>query len=95
MIILPRKISWILFRLDNYPVLVINDVTGNEAKNRGLWIKHPPLENIIVGGVQWKKYIYEHHDGPYNMRTIAFVTEYQGKWLGVEFSNSGELDSVH
>jgi len=85
----------IIFRLNKYPVLAINYVTEQEARDRGLWIKHAPVETIVVDNVKWEKFIYTHYDGPFGMRTITYATEFQGKWLGIEFRTSGELDEVH
>ena len=45
----------VIFRLDDYPVLVINYVNKEEALNRGLWAKHKPVDSMIVDSRQWRK----------------------------------------
>ncbi len=87
--------SDVLFRLDGYPVVVINYVTRQEARDRGLWIKHKPVESLSVDNIHWQKFVYNHYDGPFGMRTVTYATTFREKWLGLEFRTSGELDEVH
>ena len=44
----------VIFRFDGYPIICINFVDSTEASKRGLWLKHQPVGNIILSGVQSK-----------------------------------------
>ncbi len=65
-----------------------------EGRRRGAWFGHEPVEDIQLHGHAGKKYIYEHDDGPFSTRTVAYVVAYRDKYLGLEFRAPGELNEV-
>ena len=85
----------VMFRFDGYPVLVINWVSEKEGRSRGLWPGHEPVRTVELAGLEGKKYIYRHYDGPFSMRTISFVVEHRGRLLGIEFRTNCPLDPIH
>ena len=72
-------------RHDGYPVISIALETEQGARRRGLWSKHDPVGEIELGGRDGKRYVYHHYDGPFSMRTVSYVVEHDGKYLGLEF----------
>ncbi|MCZ6485253.1 MAG: hypothetical protein O6826_06110 [Acidobacteria bacterium] len=85
----------VLLRYDGYPVISIRHVDEPEGRSRGLWIKHQAVDSIELGQREGLKYIYDHYDGPFYMRTVSYVVEHGGKFLGLEFRTDGEaLDEV-
>ena len=60
----------------------------------GLWVKHQPVGDILLSGVQGKKYEYTHYDAVFGMPVQSYVIKYKGKQLGLEFRKSGDLGSV-
>lgn len=65
-----------------------------EGRRRGAWFGHEPVEDIQLNGHAGKKYIYDHNDGPFSVRTVAYVVPFRGKFLGLEFRTPGELNAV-
>ncbi len=85
----------VLLRYDGYPVISIRHVDRQEGRSLGLWIKHQAVESIELGQREGLKYIYDHYDGPFYMRTVSYVVEHGGKFLGLEFRTDREvLDEV-
>jgi len=75
------------------PVLVrFTDET--EGRKRGAWFGHEPIEKITLGGREGNKFIYEHWDGPFGARTVSYVVEHQGEFLGLEFRADGDLSEI-
>lgn len=75
----------VLFRYQGYPVLVVNYIDEAEGKSRGLWPGHERAGEIELAGRSGNKYVYDHYDGPSSMRTVSYVVEHRGKFLGLEF----------
>jgi len=65
-----------------------------EGRRRGAWFGHEPAGDIQLSNRAGKKYIYEHQEGPFSTRTVAYVVEYRGKFLGLEFRTPDELNAV-
>ena len=77
----------------NVPMLVRwTDEAG--AQGHDLWFGHAPVMEMNLAGVNGKKYIYDHHDGPSSSRTVSYVIPFKGKFLALEFRTEGELDSA-
>lgn len=51
-------------------------------------------KGIELDGRPGKKYVYDHRDGPFRARTIAYVIPYRDKYLGLEFQTDRELYAV-
>lgn len=100
----PSAYSWkehhggrdVQFRYDGFPLIAINRTTEEEARKRGLWAKHRPVDDdIVLGGRVGRKYIYRHYDGPFYMQTLSYVVEDEGKYVALEFrTQNTELDST-
>jgi hypothetical protein len=85
----------VLLRYDGYPVISIRHADEQEGRRHGLWIKHEAVGSIELDRREGLKYIYDHYDGPFYMRTVSYVVEYGGKFLGLEFrTDREELDDV-
>ncbi len=83
----------VLLRYDGYPVISIRHADEQEGRSHGLWINHEAVETIELDQREGLKYIYNHYDGPFYMRTVSYVIEYGGKFLGLEFrTDREELD---
>lgn len=80
----------VLFRYDGFPVVAVNFVSREEGKKRGLWVGKEPAGTIHLGNRDGKRYVYRHYDGPSYMRTMSYVVEHQGKYLGLEFRTGNE-----
>ncbi len=65
-----------------------------DGKKTGAWFGNEPVEKIKLGGHDGEKFIYEHYDGPFAARTVSYVVEYRGKFLGLEFRTGGELNEI-
>ncbi len=65
-----------------------------EGKKTGAWFGNEPTEKIKLNGRNGEKFIYEHYEGPFGARTVSYVIEYRGKFLGVEFRTDGELNEI-
>ncbi len=82
-------------RHDGFPVIVINYTTRQEAEGRGLWADHEPVGDVELAGKTGKKYVYNHYDGPFYMRTHSYVIEHNDRFLAVEFrTKSNSADSL-
>ncbi len=85
----------VLLRYDGYPVISIRHADEREGRSHGLWIKHKAVGSIELDKRGGLKYIYDHYDGPFYMRTVSYVVEHGGKFLGLEFrTDREELDDV-
>ena len=60
-----------------------------------MWFGHAPANEIELGGKKGFKYTYDHYDGPFYSRTIAYVIAYRGKYLGLEFRTDRDLDAIY
>jgi hypothetical protein len=83
-----------LFRYNGYPIICVNFVDSTEGRKRGLWLKHQPVADILLNGVQGKKYEYIHYDAFFGMLVQSYVINHKGKQLGLEFRKSGDLGTV-
>lgn len=84
-----------IFRHKGSPAVRVNFTNAAEGKKRGLWFDHEAAGEIELGGRKGVKYIYDHYDGPFSSRTIAYVIAYRGKYLGLEFRTDRDLDEVY
>ena len=85
----------LLLKHGGFPVMAINYTNENEAHDRGLWADHEPVGNIILANKKGKKYVYNYFNGPFFMRTLSYVIEYQSHFLAVEFRTENEtIDSL-
>jgi len=85
----------VIFRMDGYPVLMVNLLTEKRAEKRGLWARSAVHSAGSLSGMPAKHYRYDHFDGPFAMHTISWVVPWQRKYL--EFAlrtNATEPDSV-
>jgi hypothetical protein len=73
------------FRYGDTFVMRVVFVDATEARKRGLWASHTPQGPIRLGGIEGQRYTYDHHDGPFYIRTIAYVVPYRDRYLGLEF----------
>ena len=83
-----------LFRYHSGVPVLVRYTTEEEGRNRGVWFGHEPVAKIRLGGRDGEKFIYDHGDGPFVTRTIAYVVEYRDRYLGLEFRTDGELSPV-
>ena len=85
----------VLLRYDGYPVVSIRHVDEQEGRSHGLWIKHDAVGTIELDSRAGLKYIYDHYDGPFYMRTVSYVVEHGSRFLGLEFrTDREELDDI-
>ena len=84
----------VIFRYDNFPVLLVRSVSNNSRKKDWLWKPEDANGNVIINGETWNHYLYNHCDGPYCMRTLAYVSMHREKEIGVEFRTNKKLDQV-
>ncbi len=85
----------VLLRYDGYPVVSIRHVDEQEGRSHGLWIKHDAVGTIELDSRAGLKYIYDHYDGPFYMRTVSYVVEHGDRFLGLEFrTDREELDDI-
>jgi hypothetical protein len=71
----------VIFRMDGYPVLMISLLGRDRADQRGLWADHSPVATGLLAARPADHYVYDHHDGPFVMRTISWVVPWRGKFL--------------
>ena len=83
--VVERHGGGVLFRHDGYPVLSISHITAEEADDRGLWADHEPVGEAELAGRSAQRYVYHHQDVFTTMRTVSYVVDHRGKYLGVEF----------
>jgi len=81
------------FRFEGAPLVSISLTTRERAADRGLWGEHDPVGETELGGRPGALYRYEHYDGPFGMPVVSYVVPYRGRFLAVEFRNTG-LDAV-
>jgi len=84
----------VIFRFDGYPIICINYIDSTEGRQRGLWVKHQPVEDILLSNVPGKKYEYIHYDAVFGMQVQSYVINHKDKLLGLEFRKSGDLGPV-
>ena len=84
----------VLFRYDGYPIIAVNFIDSTEGRKRGLWVQHPPVDDITLGSNSGKKYEYTHYDAIFGMPVQSYVISHQGKLLGLEFRKSGDLGPI-
>ena len=85
----------LLLSHDGFPVVTINYTTRQEAGSRDLWADHEPVGNIELADKSGEKYIYNHFDGPFYMRTFSYVIEYKDRFLALEFRTKNDsVDSL-
>ncbi len=85
----------VIFRHNGMTAMRILFITESEGKDRGLWVKSKPVEEMEMGGRKGFRYVYNHQDFFSYVHTIACVLEYRGKLLGIEFrTDENMLDEV-
>jgi hypothetical protein len=84
----------ILLGYHSDPQVLVRYTDEAEGRQRGLWFGHAPADSIQLGGRPGKKYEYDHGDGPFYSRTIAYVVDYRDRYLGLEFRTNNELNDV-
>jgi hypothetical protein len=85
----------VLFRngSDGVPILVRYS-DEQEGRKRDIWFGHEAIEKITLAGHAGNKFIYTHHDGPFGARTVSYVVEHKGKFLGLEFRTPNDLNEI-
>ena len=68
--------------------------TEKEGRARGAGFGHPEDGLDVLAGRPCRRIIYDHHDGPFASRTIAYVLPVGDRFLGLEFRSTGPLDPV-
>lgn len=89
-----EKVGSVFFRYGCGVPVVVRFHDETEGRRRGAWFGHKPVEDIQLHGHAGKKYIYEHNDGPFSVRTVAYVVPFRDRYLGLEFRTPGELNEV-
>jgi hypothetical protein len=59
-------------------------VTERDARRRALWPGHEPTGDIELGGRPGRRYVYDHRDDPFALRTVSYVVEHRGQLLALE-----------
>ena len=72
-------------RWQDAPIINISFANKEQSKEHGLWARHEPVGEIALGGKKGLKYIYNHCDGPFCMRTISYVVAHKGGYIGLAF----------
>ena len=70
----------------NVRVVFVDESVGRE---RGLWFGHQAVSDESLGGRSAQKYVYDHYDGPFAVRTVSYVVPYRDRYLGIEFRPGG------
>ncbi len=84
-----------LFRYGGHPVISLRFTDEHQGKSHGLWFGNRPEKSIELAGKQGLKYVYNHYDAIFYMRTISYVVDYNDKYLGLEFrTDNQELDEI-
>ena len=84
-----------LFRYGGHPVISLRRTDEHQGKKHGLWFGHKPDKSIQLGGRDGLRYLYDHYDGPFYMRTISYVVELEDDYVGLEFrTENEELDEI-
>lgn len=89
-----EKAGSVFFRYGCGVPVVVRFHDEKEGRRRGAWFGHDPVQDIQLHGHAGKKYIYDHNDGPFSARTVAYVVPFRDKFLGLEFRTPGELNAV-
>ena len=89
-----EKAGSVFFRYGCGVPVVVRFHDEKEGRRRGAWFGHESVGDIQLNNRAGKKYIYEHQEGPFSTRTVAYVVAYRGKFLGLEFRTPGELNDV-
>ena len=84
----------LLFRFEGQVPVLVRFTSEEEGRDRGAWFGSEAVADVELGGRSGHKYIYDHYDGPFRARTIAYVISHQDRWLGLEFRSDGDLDPV-
>jgi hypothetical protein len=84
----------VFFRFEGKSLFRVSHVTEREGRERGLWITSAPIKRVKLGGRPGHLYIYRNFNGPRYSWWTAYVVEYRGKQLGVEFACKGDLGEV-
>lgn len=84
----------VLFRYGWGVTARVRYTNETDGKKTGAWFGNKPVEKIKLGGHDGEKFIYEHYDGPFAAKTVSYVIEYRGKFLGLEFRTGGELNDI-
>lgn len=82
--------SSVRLRWRDAPIVNISFIDRAESKRRGLWALHEPVGEIELGGKKGLKYIYDHCDGPFCMRTISYVVAHKGRYIGLAFRTADQ-----
>jgi hypothetical protein len=75
----------VLIRYDGGPIISIAWLTEESARRNGLWPRHDPVGPVQLGGRTGRLYRYKHYDGPFGMRTTAFVVPHHDRYFALEF----------
>jgi len=84
----------VLFGYDGGVPVLVRLTTEEEARGRGAWFGHAPEGPAHLDGIAGQRFIYQHTDGPFVSRTIAYVVPQGDRFLGLEFRCREELDPV-
>jgi len=84
----------VLFRYGWGVTARVRYTNETDGKKTGAWFGNKPFGKIKLGGYDGEKFIYEHYDGPFAAKTVSYVIEYRGKFLGLEFRSDGELNDI-
>ena len=68
------------------------DAESHERKDA--WFGHDASGPVQLAGLDGQRYVYTHCDGPFCSRTVSYVVEHRGRYLGLEFRTPDELDAV-
>lgn len=77
-----------LFRCDGDPIISISWSAEASARRHGLWARHEPVGPVQLGGRVGRLYRYTHYDGPFGMRTTAFVVPHGDRFFALELRTS-------
>ncbi len=84
----------VFFRYNGAVPVVVRYTDEQEGKDRGAWFGHPVVDAITLGSRKGQKFIYDHWDGPFAVRTVSYVVKHREKFLGLEFRTDSELSEV-
>jgi len=74
----------VLFRFRGAPIIAVNFVDEAEGDARGLWVGHDPIDDVELAGRPGMRYLYDHWDGPFGMRTVSYVVPHRDRLFGLE-----------
>ena len=81
-------------RYDGGVPVLVRLTSEEEARGTGAWFGHEPDGPATLDGLPGQRIIYEHWDGPFAVRTIAYVVPVGDRFLGLEFRTASDLDPV-